>query len=169
MMRVFKDRHDAGAQLARALQHYSDASDVIVLAHTHGSVPVAYEVATRLALPLAMEDDHEIDIADKTVIIVDDGDTARQMCGAIEQTRARRATTVVAAIAVSPPQIYAMLHAAADHVTCVLSPQHIYSVQAWFADFEIPDEEDVRQMLIAAAQNLLNPRRGFFLSASVDT
>lgn len=168
MMRVFRDRHDAGIELARALRRYAEAPDVIVLAHTHGSVPVAYEVATRLALPLAMEDDEEIAVAGKTVIIVDDGDSARDMCIAIERQRARRTRFVVAAIPVSPPQVFAMLHAAADYVACVLSPQHIYSVQAWFADFEEPNDEDVRQMLIAAAQNLLLTRRGPFLSVRPD-
>jgi predicted phosphoribosyltransferase len=169
MMRVFRDRHDAGVQLARALQRYAEAADVVVLAHTHGSVPVAYEVATRLALPLAMADDHEITIKDKTVIVVDDGDTAREICGAIETQRARGAATVVVAIPVSPPQVFAMLHAAADQVVCVLLPQHIYSVQAWFAEFEDPQDDDVRQMLVAAAQNLLGERRGHFLSTAVDT
>lgn len=156
-------------QLAHALRRYSEAPDVVVLAHTHGSVPVAYEVATRLALPLAMADDIEIDISGKTVIIVDDGDAARAICGAIEQQRARGAVSAVVAIPVSPPQVFAMLHAAADQVACVLLPQHIYSVQAWFAEFDEPEAEDVRQMLIAAAQNLLGLRRSNFLSAAVDT
>jgi putative phosphoribosyl transferase len=120
-------------------------------------------------LPLAMDGDDDLVVAGMTVIIVDDGDAAREMCRAIEQQRARRATTVVAAIPVSPPQVYAMLHAAADHVACVLSPQHIYSVQAWFADFAAPNDEDVRQLLVAAAQNLLGARRSNFLSAAVDT
>ena len=169
MMRVFRNRHDAGAQLARALQEYADAANVVVVAHTHGSVPVAYEVATRLALPLAMACDQEINIADKRVIIVDDGDTAREICCAIENLRSRGAAKVIVAIPVSPPQVFAMLHAAADQVVCVLLPQHIYSVQAWFADFEEPHDEDVRQMLVAAAQNLLGDRRGHFLSTAVDT
>jgi predicted phosphoribosyltransferase len=168
-MRVFRDRHDAGAELAHALQRFSEAAETVVLAHTHSSVPVAYEVATRLALPLAMEDDHEINVVDKTVIIVDDGDSARELCVAIEQQRSRRTRMVAVAIPVSPPQVFAMLHAAADFVACVLSPQHIYSVQAWFADFATPDDEDVRQMLVAAAQSLLLVRRGNFLSSSVDT
>jgi predicted phosphoribosyltransferase len=169
MMRVFRDRRDAGVQLARALHQFADAGDVVVVAHTFSSVPVAYEVATRLALPLAMENDVDLDVAGKTVIIVDDGDTAREMCVAIERQRASRAAMVVAAIPVSPPQVYAILHATADHLACVLSPQHIYSVQAWFAEFEPPKDEDVRHMLIAAAQNLLRARSSHFLSASVDT
>src|SRR6185503_18121224 len=52
MMRVFKDRHDAGAQLAHALHAYADARDAVVLAHSRTSAPVAYEVAMRLGLPL---------------------------------------------------------------------------------------------------------------------
>ncbi len=157
MMRVFRDRHDAGIELARALHRYTMAAEVVVLAHRPCSVPVGYEVATRLALPLMMIED-DLSVANKTVIIVDDGEAAREMAFAIEELRARGAATIVAAIAVGSPQVYAMLHAAADHVTCVLSPQHIYSLQAWYAELDPPSDDDVRQMLVAAAQNLLSAR-----------
>jgi erythromycin esterase-like protein/predicted phosphoribosyltransferase len=51
MMR-FKDRTDAGQQLAKRLSGYAGRSDVVVLALPRGGVPVAHEVATRLNLPL---------------------------------------------------------------------------------------------------------------------
>ncbi len=164
MMRVFRDRHDAGVELARALHRYADAPDVIVLAHRRSSVPVGYEIATRLALPLMMIDDDALCVANRTAIVVDDGEAAREMAFAIEQLRSQGAAVIVAAIAVSSPQVYAMLHAAADHVACVLSPQHIYSLQAWYAELDPPSDEDVRQLLVAAAQNLLVVRRSNFLS-----
>jgi predicted phosphoribosyltransferase len=163
MMRVFRDRHDAGIELARALHRYTMAAEVIVLAHRACSVPVAYEVAMRLALPMMMIED-DLSVANKTMIIVDDGEAAREMAFAIEELRARGATTIVAAIGVGSPQVYAMLHAAADHVACVLSPQHIYSLQAWYAELDPPSDDDVRQMRVAAAQNLLSARRSNFLS-----
>ena len=48
----FRDRRDAGTQLAESLQHYASRPDVIILALPRGGVPIAYEVATRLGLPL---------------------------------------------------------------------------------------------------------------------
>jgi len=51
-MRAFKDRHDAGERLAQALQRYAERADVIVLSLPRGGVPVGYEIATRLGLPL---------------------------------------------------------------------------------------------------------------------
>lgn len=49
---LFKDRKDAGKQLAEALNDYKDASDAIIIALPRGGVVVGYEVATVLNLPL---------------------------------------------------------------------------------------------------------------------
>jgi len=51
-METYLDRHDAGKQLAVALQAYKEAKNTLVLALPRGGVPVAYEVATALHLPL---------------------------------------------------------------------------------------------------------------------
>lgn len=51
-MALFKDRRDAGKQLAQELIAYAGGSDVIVLALPRGGVPVAYEVARALNAPL---------------------------------------------------------------------------------------------------------------------
>src|SRR3954462_3617646 len=48
----FRDRRDAGRQLARALAAYTGRPDVVVLALPRGGVPVAYEVAQALDAPL---------------------------------------------------------------------------------------------------------------------
>ena len=48
----FLDRHDAGRQLANRLSTYAGHSDVLVLALPRGGVPVAYEVARALHVPL---------------------------------------------------------------------------------------------------------------------
>lgn len=48
----FKDREDAGAQLARQLSHYAGRNDVIVLALPRGGVPIGYAIATSLHAPL---------------------------------------------------------------------------------------------------------------------
>jgi putative phosphoribosyl transferase len=49
---IFRDRTDAGRELATRLKHYADRTDVLVLALPRGGVPVAYEVAKALKAPL---------------------------------------------------------------------------------------------------------------------
>lgn len=51
-MALFKDRRDAGKQLAQELSAHTGRSDVIVLGLPRGGVPVAYEVARALNAPL---------------------------------------------------------------------------------------------------------------------
>jgi putative phosphoribosyl transferase len=49
---LFRDRTDAGRQLAARLTHYAGRDDVIVLALPRGGVPIGYEVAEALGAPL---------------------------------------------------------------------------------------------------------------------
>jgi predicted phosphoribosyltransferase len=51
-MRLFHDRTDAGRQLAERLGGYANRNDVVVLGLPRGGVPVASQVASRLAVPL---------------------------------------------------------------------------------------------------------------------
>ncbi len=51
-MGPFKDRTDAGQKLAEKLTTYANREDVIVLGLARGGVPVAYQVAKKLAVPL---------------------------------------------------------------------------------------------------------------------
>ena len=48
----FRDRRDAGRQLARLLKAYAHRPDVLVLALPRGGVPVGFEVARALGAPL---------------------------------------------------------------------------------------------------------------------
>jgi predicted phosphoribosyltransferase len=52
MHEVFENRADAGRQLAERLSAYEGQPGVLVLALPRGGVPVAFEVALRLGLPL---------------------------------------------------------------------------------------------------------------------
>jgi putative phosphoribosyl transferase len=49
---LFKDRHDAGTQLAQRLLHYKNATDTIVIALPRGGVVVGYDISLTLRLPL---------------------------------------------------------------------------------------------------------------------
>ncbi|VVB91842.1 2-succinyl-6-hydroxy-2,4-cyclohexadiene-1-carboxylate synthase [uncultured archaeon] len=50
--KIFKDRKDAGAELAYRLKDYKDRKDVIVLALPRGGVVTGYEIASYLNCPL---------------------------------------------------------------------------------------------------------------------
>jgi putative phosphoribosyl transferase len=50
--KCFSDRSDAGRQLAAKLEDYTDRPDVLVLGLPRGGVPIAYEIAKALHLPL---------------------------------------------------------------------------------------------------------------------
>jgi putative phosphoribosyl transferase len=52
MERAFPNRAEAGRLLGERLQKYAGRNDVIVLGLPRGGVPVAYEVAQRLGIPL---------------------------------------------------------------------------------------------------------------------
>jgi putative phosphoribosyl transferase len=51
-MMSFRDRTEAGEELAREFEAYADRDDVLVLALPRGGVPVAFEVAKALRAPL---------------------------------------------------------------------------------------------------------------------
>ena len=50
--RRFQDRTDAGRLLAKKLSQYADRKDVIIMGMLRGGVPVAFEVAKSLRIPL---------------------------------------------------------------------------------------------------------------------
>src|SRR6202162_1207156 len=52
MARRFQDRTDAGRLLAKKLSHYADRKDVVIMGMPRGGLPVAFEVAKSLRVPL---------------------------------------------------------------------------------------------------------------------
>src|SRR5207247_4971604 len=52
MVRRFRDRSEAGQRLAEKLTQYKNREDVIVLALPRGGVPIGYEIARALHVPL---------------------------------------------------------------------------------------------------------------------
>lgn len=51
-MLIFENRQEAGKELAKSLPSYRDKKDTVIMALPRGGVPVAYEVAKALHLPL---------------------------------------------------------------------------------------------------------------------
>src|SRR5436189_1167318 len=52
MVKIYRDRSEAGRELATKLTAYAHRQDVLVLALPRGGVPVGYEVANELHAPL---------------------------------------------------------------------------------------------------------------------
>src|ERR1700709_566650 len=52
MVKIYRDRSEAGRELATKLTAYAHRQDVLVLALPRGGLPVGYEVATALGAPL---------------------------------------------------------------------------------------------------------------------
>ncbi|MBX6365403.1 MAG: dienelactone hydrolase family protein [Gemmatimonadetes bacterium] len=209
MQARFANRVEAGRELAERLRPYEHRPDVIVLALPRGGVPVGYEVARALDVPLdiflvrklgvpgqpelamgalasggtvvlnhsviqalgipreaidrvADEERRElarreeayrgrrpaVDVADRTVILVDDGvATGSSMRAAVAALRRRGPARIVVAIPVAPRETCEELRREADDVVCLDTPDPFYAVGLAYRDFTQTSDDDVRRLL----------------------
>ncbi|HEV2690155.1 MAG TPA: phosphoribosyltransferase [Bryobacteraceae bacterium] len=212
MLRRFRNRQDAGVQLAAKLANYAGRPDVIVLGLPRGGIPVAYEVARALHAPLdlfvvrklgvpghrelamgamasggvivlndevmnalhltrpiveavAAHERREMerqqqayrgdvpfpDLADRTVIVVDDGlATGSTMRAAVMALRQHRPARIVVAAPVAAAETCHTLANEADEVVCVSVPESFHAVSMWYEAFSQTTDEEVRHLLQAA-------------------
>jgi predicted phosphoribosyltransferase len=205
----FRNRADAGRQLAEKLAAYANRPDVLVLALPRGGVPVGGEVARalgalldvflvrKLGVPgyeeLAMGavatgevrvlndeivrglgiSEHEIDaivaremqelarrerlyrgdrlppdVADRTVILVDDGlATGATMRAAIQALRQQKPARIVVAVPTASPDTCEALKVEADDVICAMTPEPFFAVGHWYEDFTQTTDDEVRELL----------------------
>jgi predicted phosphoribosyltransferase len=93
------------------------------------------------------------DVTDRTVILIDDGlATGASMQAAIVALRRRSPRTIVCAVPVAPAETCAQLAHYADDMVCAAMPHPFRGVGAWYADFRQVTDEEVRALLVAAAQ-----------------
>jgi predicted phosphoribosyltransferase len=150
--RGFRDRREAGRQLARVLAEYAGRPDVLVLAIPCGGVPVAYEVARDLGAPLDVFRDREPpEVRGKTVLLVDDG-SATPACvrGAVAALRETQAGRIVVAVPAAAPETCAAFSGEADEVVCARTPEPFYAVglrYLWYQDPAPTSDEEVRDLL----------------------
>jgi putative phosphoribosyl transferase len=211
VLQRFRNREDAGRQLAARLDAYKNRPDVVVLGLPRGGVPVAYEVARQLAAPLDVfvvrklglpgqselamgaiagesvevlnhdvidhlgvpravvdrvvereraelrrremafrADRVPLDVAEKTVIIVDDGlATGSTMEAAIAALRQMGPARIVVAVPVGAEETCARLRATADEVVCLATPWPFNAVGQWYEDFAQTTDQEVRALLSA--------------------
>lgn len=90
-----------------------------------------------------------IDVAGKTVILVDDGiATGASMLAAIRAVRANNPSQIVVAVPVGPPSTCRQLATEADDVVCATMPPGFEAVGQVFDDFHQVSDEEVRELLM---------------------
>jgi putative phosphoribosyl transferase len=87
----------------------------------------------------------------RTVVIVDDGlATGLTDLAAVRSARGRGAARVVVAVPVGTTSAISLLEEEADAVVCLLVPEVLGGVGAWYADFEPVGEDEVQRLLTAS-------------------
>src|SRR5437870_379350 len=216
MERAFANRTEAGRLLAEKLEKYANRNDVIVFGLPRGGVPVAYEVAKRLHVPLDVfivrklgvpgfeelaagaiasggvrvlnqdvmraipyadeaieavtaKETAELErreqlyregrpppeLRDRIVILVDDGlATGATMRAAVKALRERGVAKIVVAVPVAPPDTCHEVEQLADETICLSTPPFFQAVGQYYEDFSQTTDEDVRELLSQAAQDI---------------
>ena len=95
------------------------------------------------------------ELHDRTVILVDDGlATGATMRAAVKALRQRGAAKIVVAVPVGPPDTCREIEQEADETICLSTPPFFQAVGQYYEDFSQTSDEDVRELLTQAAQNI---------------
>jgi predicted phosphoribosyltransferase len=96
-----------------------------------------------------------LDVTGRVAIVVDDGlATGASMAAAVEALRTRDPARIVAAVPVAPAETCQALRQRADEMICLVTPDHMDAVGAWYEDFAQTTDAEVRGLLDAAAREL---------------
>ena len=212
----FRDRSHAGQLLTERLGGYVNSPDVLVLALPRGGVPVGYEVAKGLNVPLdivvvrklGLPGDEELamgaiasgevrvlnpdviqwsqvsnaaidqvtarevvelrrrdriyrgampplEVAGKTVILVDDGiATGCSMRAAVAVMRVRHPMRIVIAVPTAPSSSMKELGREVDDFVALISPVEFVGVGQWYEDFSQVSDEETRELYDRAKRRL---------------
>ncbi len=92
-----------------------------------------------------------LNLADKVVILVDDGlATGLSMRAAVQAVRQHRPERVVVAVPVASPETCRLLAREVDEIVCATTPERFSSVGRWYLDFEQTSDAEVEQLLARA-------------------
>src|SRR6266516_1085142 len=95
------------------------------------------------------------ELRDRIVILVDDGlATGATMRAAVKALRERGAAKIVVAVPVGPPETCHELEERADETICLSTPEFFQAVGQYYEDFSQTSDEDVRELLGHAAQEM---------------
>jgi putative phosphoribosyl transferase len=96
----------------------------------------------------------ELEVRDRTVILVDDGlATGVTARAAIHALRGQRPRRIVFAAPVCAPDTARLLDTEVDEVVCVAAPVHFGAVGAWYADFAQTSDDEVLKILSRASRD----------------
>ncbi len=99
-----------------------------------------------------------LDVAGRTVLVVDDGlATGLTDLAAVRALRKRGARRIVVAVPVGSEQAVALLEDEADRVVCLAVPARLYGVGIWYDDFTPVSDEEVVSLLAEAAGEVEDP------------
>jgi putative phosphoribosyl transferase len=89
-----------------------------------------------------------LDVAGRTVILVDDGlATGSTMVAAARSLRARHPAKLVIAVPVGPRETCERMEGEADEVVCLQMPEYFLAVGLHYIDFSQTEDEDVERIL----------------------
>lgn len=95
-----------------------------------------------------------LSVADKIVILVDDGlATGSTMAAAIDAVRTRSPAKILMAVPVAPPDVCRSLGQRADGMVCLVTPERMQAVGLWYGDFTQTTDDEVRTLLDAAERD----------------
>jgi putative phosphoribosyl transferase len=93
------------------------------------------------------------ELAEKTVILVDDGlATGSTMHAAALAVRQRRPARVVVAVPVAAAQTCDEFRNEVDEIICAVTPRPFHAVGLWYEDFSQTSDEEVRELLAQSAE-----------------
>jgi len=92
------------------------------------------------------------DLADRIVILVDDGlATGSTMRAAARAVRRLGPARLVVAVPTAAPETCRDLGAEVDEIICAMTPEPFYAVGLWYEDFRQTTDEEVRHLLLQAS------------------
>jgi predicted phosphoribosyltransferase len=89
-----------------------------------------------------------LDLANKTVILVDDGlATGASMYAAVVALREQRPSRIVVAVPAAAPSACDDFREVVDEIVCAITPEPFYAVGACYQNFSQTTDDEVRSLL----------------------
>ena len=93
-----------------------------------------------------------LELRDRVVLLIDDGlATGSTMRAAVQAVRAHRPVRVIVAVPVGAPDTCREFVDVADEIVCAREPDRFVAVGQWYDDFSQTPDEEVHDLLRAAA------------------
>lgn len=93
------------------------------------------------------------DVSGRAVILVDDGlATGSTMRAAVAGLRQRGPERIVVGVPIAAPSTCEELASEVDDIVCAVTPEPFCAVALWYADFRQTTDQEVRELLEAAAR-----------------